>query len=166
MKGVPMMVQGIFATLQDIAKTFYHCGMDENGQWSASKGWKSVKTDIWSNEIARRNMRRLLRDILIGGILSALFKMWISKEYQQHKTNSDGQNILANACIELLYKSSSSCFDTFLGPMAMLDYLGNQTNPATYKLQSKIFKDVWNLAIGEKTMGQVIMGSQALPRSF
>lgn len=166
MKGVPMMVQGIFATLQDIAKTFYHCGMDENGQWSASKGWKAVNTDIWSNEIARRNIRRLLRDILIGGILSVLFKMWISKEYQQHKVNSDGKNILANACIELLYKSSSSCFDTFLGPVAMLDYLGNQTNPATYRVQSKIFKDVWNLAVGEKTMGQVIMGSQALPRSF
>ena len=166
MKGVPIMVQGIFATLNDIRKTFYHCGMDENGQWSASRGWAAVKTDIFTNEVARRNMRRLLRDILIGGLLTALFKLWLNEVYRKHKANDDGRNVVANGAIEILYKSSSSCFDTFLGPMAMLDYLGNQTNPATYRLQSKVFNDVWDFAVGEKTMGQIIMGSQALPRTF
>ena len=166
MKGVPIMVQGIFATLNDIRKTFYHCGMDENGQWSASRGWQAVKTDIWTNEVARRNMRRLLRDILIGGLLTALFKLWLDEVYRKHKANDDGRNVVINGATEILYKASSSCFDTFLGPMAMLDYVGNQTNPATYRLQSKVFNDVWKFAIGEKSMGQIIMGSQALPRTF
>lgn len=166
MKGVPIMVQGVFATLKDICKTFYHCGMDENGQWSASRGWNSVKTDIWTNEVARRNMRRLLRDILVAGLFTALFKLWLDEVYREHKANDDGRNVAVNACTEILYKASSSCFDTFMGPMAMLDYLGNQTNPATYRLQSKVFTDVWNFAIGEKSMGQILMSSQALPRTF
>ena len=134
MKDVPIMVQGIFATLNQAAKTMYHCGMDENGNWSFSRGWKSVKSDIFTNEVARRNMRKLLRDILIGGLLTALFKLWLSEVYKDHKKNADGRDIVANGVIEILYKSSSSCFDTFLGPMAMLDYIGNQTNPATYRL--------------------------------
>ena len=166
MKGVPIMVQGVFATLRDICKTFYHCGMDEQGNWNASRGWKAIKTDIWTNEVARRNMRRLLRDILVAGILTALFKLWLDDEYKEHKANADGENVVTNACIEILYKSSSSCFDTFLGPMAIYDYLGNQTNPATYRLQSKVFNDIWNFALGEKTMGQILMSSQALPRTF
>lgn len=166
MKGVPIMVQGVFATLGQIAKTLYHCGMDENGQWSMSQGWNAVKTDILSNEVARRNLRRLLRDILVSLLFTSLFKLWLDEVYRDHKKNADGREVVTNAAIEILYKSSSSCFDTFLGPMAMLDYLGNQTNPATYRLQSKVFNDLWSFAFGEKTFGQIIMGSQALPRSF
>lgn len=166
MKGVPIMVQGIFATLKQIATTFYHCGMDEKGNWSMSQGWKSVKSDIFTHEVARRNMRRLLRDILIGGLLTALFKLWLNESYRKHKASDDGRNVITNAAVEILYKSSSSCFDTFLGPLAMLDYLGNQTNPATYRLQSKVFNDVWSFALGDKTFGQIISGSQALPRTF
>ena len=166
MHGVPIMVQGVFATLGQICKTLYHCGMDENGKWSMSKGWTAVKTDIWTNEVARRNMRRLLRDILIGGLLTALFKLWLNNKYKEYKANADGDKIIANACVEVLFKAGGSCFDTFLGPLAMLDYIGNQTNPATYKLQSKMLHDVWALAIGEKSFGQMLVGSQALPRSF
>lgn len=166
MKDVPIMVQGIFATLTQAAKTMYHCGIDENGNWSFSKGWKSVKSDIWTNEVARRNVRKLLRDILIGGLLTALFKLWLSEVYKDHKKNADGRDVVANGVIEILYKSSSSCFDTFLGPMAMLDYIGNQTNPATYRLQSKVLGDVWSFAIGDKTFGRILSGSQALPRTF
>lgn len=166
MKDVPIMVQGIFATLTQAAKTMYHCGMDENGNWSFSKGWKSVQSDIWTNEVARRNVRKLLRDILIGGLLTALFKLWLSEVYKDHKKNADGRDVVANGVIEVLYKSSSSCFDTFLGPMAMLDYIGNQTNPATYRLQSKVLGDVWSFAIGDKTFGRILSGSQALPRTF
>lgn len=166
MKGVPIMVQGVFATLGDIAKTFYHCGMDEDGNWSASRGWASVKSDVFTNEVARRNMRRLFRDILIGGLLTALFKLWLSKAYKKHKADDDGKDLITNAAIEILYKSSSSCFDTFLGPMAMFDYIGNQTNPATYRLYSKAMTDSVSLLTGKKTFGQVLVGSQAAVRTF
>ena len=166
MKNVPIMVQGVFATLRDIVKTMKGCGMDDDGNWTFSKGWKAVQSDIFTNEVAKRNMRRLLRDILIGGLLSALFKLWLDEVYRDHKTNANGHDVVANAAIEILYKSSSSCFDTFLGPMAMLDYLGNQTNPATYRLQSKVLNDTWSFVLGDKSFGQIVMGSQALPRTF
>lgn len=166
MHGVPIMVQGVFATLGQVCKTLYHCGMDENGKWSMSKGWTAVRTDIWTNEVARRNRRRFIRDILIGGLLTALFKLWLNNKYKEYKANADGDKIIANACVEVLFKAGGSCFDTFLGPFAMLDYIGNQTNPATYKLQSKMLHDVWALAIGEKSFRQMLVGSQALPRSF
>ena len=68
--------------------------------------------------------------------------------------------------MEILYKSSSSCFDTFLGPMAMFDYIGNQTNPATYRLYSKAMTDSVSLLTGKKTFGQVLVGSQAAVRTF
>lgn len=47
-----------------------------------------------------------------------------------------------------------------------MDYVGNSTNPATYKLQSKIVNDTWNLVTGNKSLGETVMNAQALFRSF
>jgi hypothetical protein len=55
--------------------------MDENGKWSMSQGWKSVQTDILSNEIARRNLRRLMRDIIVSLLLTAVFRVWLKRKY-------------------------------------------------------------------------------------
>ena len=86
--------------------------------------------------------------------------------YKDHKKNADGQNLIGNAITELVYKGGHSAFDGFKGPLAVLDYLGNSTNPATYKLQSKIINDMWNLVTGNKSLGETVMNSQALFRSF
>lgn len=166
LKGVPIMVQGVFATLKDIYNTFTACGMDEKGQWSALKGFKAVKTDIWSNDIAKRNVLRLCRDALVGGLLAMLFKFYLNNKYKNYKQNADGEKIFANAFVEILFSASSSCFDTFLGPFAMLNYIGNQTNPATFKISSKIYHDVFSFVFGDKTFGQIAMNSWALPRTF
>jgi hypothetical protein len=61
--------------------TLRYCGMDENGKWSMSQGWKSVKTDILTNEIARRNLRRLARDIIVSLLLTVLFRVWLKRKY-------------------------------------------------------------------------------------
>lgn len=166
LKGVPIMVQGVFASLRDLCNTFRYCGMDENGNWSASAGWKAVKAEYQTDPIKRRNIRRILRDLLIGGIIANLFKLWMKKVYQKHKDTTRGEEVLTNAVFEVLYKSSTNCFDTFMGPMAIIQYLGNDTNPATYSIYTKTVRDVWGLAIGEKTFGQVMMNAQALPRTF
>lgn len=166
MKGVPIMVQGVCITVQQIAKTLYYCGYDNDGKWSFSKGWKVVQTDILSNEVAQRNLRRLARDILVGLLFAQLFKSWLRKKYNKFKEEANGDEFIKNAVTEIMYAGGTSCFDTFLGPMAIVDYIGNQTNPATYRLQSKLFHDAWALAAGEKTPMQVFIGSQALPRTF
>ena len=127
--------------------------MDENGNWSAGKGWSEMKSEVFSNDVARRNMRRLMRDILVSLLLAGLFKLWVDPAYKDHKKRAKGEAILTNAAIEILYKSSRNCFDTFTGPIAVLDYLGNQTNPSTYKVQSKIFNDLGSFVFGDKTFG-------------
>jgi len=140
--------------------------MDEDGNWTFRDAKKAFKADVWSTEVGRRNLLKAFRDLLIRGLIATLFKLWFSEVYKDHKKNSDGRDIATNAAIEILYKSSTSCFDTFYGPFALLDYVGNQTNPATYRVQSKVLGDVWSFAIGDKTFGRILSGSQALPRTF
>lgn len=153
------MVQGVFATFKDICSTFKHMGMDENGNWSASRGWNAVKTDVIADPIKQRNLKRALRDLLIGGIIANLFKLWMKKKYQNHKETTRGEEVVTNAIMEVLYKSSTNCFDTFLGPMAIIQYLGNDTNPATYSIYTKTMRDLWGLAVGDKTFTQVMMNA-------
>jgi len=50
--------------------------------------------------------------------------------------------------------------------MAVLDYFGNSTNPATYKLSSKLLNDSYQLIFGDKTAMETLVNAQALPRSF
>ena len=68
--------------------------------------------------------------------------------------------------IEITYKATSHAYDNFKGPLAVLDYIGNSTNPAVYKLPARILNDCWKLATGDKTMGGFLMGLQAFPRAF
>lgn len=108
----------------------------------------------------------MLTDAIVAMLLGALFKCFITPAYKEHKATADGENIITNAIVEILYKSSSNSFDGFKGPFNVLQYFGNSTNPATYKLHSKVFNDLGNFVFGEKTFGELVMGSQALPRSF
>lgn len=167
MKGVPIMVQGIAATIGNVVNTLHKFGYDEDGNWSASRGWQAVQEQVLIPDgIARRNMRRLFRDLAIAGILTMLFKMLFNEMYRDHKANADGEAILANAITEVMYKSTRSCFDTFMGPAALLDYIGNQTNPAAYKMPERMINNVWSWAMGNKTFGQMVVNTQALPRTF
>jgi hypothetical protein len=72
-----------------------------------------------------RNLRRLLRDILVSFIFTAAVKMVLDPAYKDHKKQAKGEELIQNGMIELLYKSSRSCYDTFLGPFAVMEYLGN-----------------------------------------
>lgn len=156
-KYVPIMVQGIFRTF---GETFREL---------SSSGWNFKEfrqSDVWKNEVNRRNYKRALTDAAIALLLSMLFKMWLTPEYNKHKVEADGRRIFENMMVELLYKSSMSSFDTFKGPYAVLTYLGESTNPATYTLQNKIFSDAKNFVFGDKTAMQTLMGSQAFFRSM
>ena len=104
----------------------------------------------------------MLMWLLIGGA----FTMFFDPAYADHKKNADGQNIIANGLIEITYKAASHAYDNFKGPLAVLDYIGNSTNPAVYKLPARILNDSWKLATGDKTMGGFLMGLQAFPRAF
>ena len=154
MRDVPIMVQGVWWTLVDSFKEL------KNG------GWESFQNNIWNNEVNRRNYRRLFTDMLVAAILGAMFKFFLDDEYKEYKQTADGNNIITNAIVEVLYKSSSSCFDGFKGPFAVLEYFGESTNPATYTLATKVLNDTYNFVFGEKTLTDLAMNSVALPRTF
>lgn len=157
MKYVPIMVQGIFYTFGEAFRELRGSGWD----------FKHFhKLDVWKNEINRRNFRRAITDLAIALLLAALFKWWLTPAYNKHKTEDDGRKLVENMVTELLYKSSYNSFDSFKGPYAVVTYLGESTNPTTYKLQSKIFKDVTGVVFGDKAVTQTLMGSQAFFRTM
>jgi hypothetical protein len=53
----------------------------------------------------------------------------------------------------MTYKAGSNCWDGFKGPLTVIDYFGNSTNPASYKLMSRVSNDLYNYVFGEKTLG-------------
>lgn len=153
-KYVPDMVQGIIYSLRDSLVELHYDGID------------GFKENVWANEQQRANLKKALSDLLASLIVAGLFGLVFTPMYKDHKKNANGQNILGNAVTELLYKGGHSAFDGFHGPAAVLDYLGNSTNPATYKLSGKIINDTWNLVTLNKSLPDTIMNSQALFRSF
>ena len=157
MKYVPIMVQGIFQTFGETFKELH------------SSGWNFkafAEGDVWNNQVNRRNFKRAFSDLAIALLLSMLFKLWLTPKYQQHKVEADGRQMFQNVMVEMMYKSAYSSFDSFKGPAAVLTYLGESTNPATYKLQSKILNDAKNFIFGEKTAMQTLLGSQAVFRGM
>lgn len=163
MKDVPIMVQGCWYTLKDTFKELYQ-GMKETDNFKDFQAY--MDKNVFDNEINRRNWRRMWTDFLVAAILAAMFKAFITPAYQEHKAKGDGSQFITNAITEILYKASNNCYDGFRGPMAVLDYFGNSTNPATYKLSSKLLNDSYQLIFGDKTAMETLVNAQALPRSF
>lgn len=152
---IPLVVQGVWRTLQDTFQELYH-----------GRGWEGIKQNILDNPMQMRNWKRITSDALIALLLYWLFEEVISPAYQEHKKKGDGQNILANAAIELLYKGSASSFEEFKGPLPIFDYVMNNTSPAAVKWGAKTVNDLGGFLFGDTTIGELITKSTALPRSL
>lgn len=113
-----------------------------------------------------RNWRRILSDALVAMLLYWLFEELINPAYKEHKKTGDGKDVLTNAAIELLYKGSSSSFEEFKGPFPILDYVMNNTSPASVKWGAKVYYDIGGFLFGDTTFGELVTKSQALPRSL
>lgn len=152
---VPLIVQGVLRTLQDTVSELYH-----------GRGWEGIKQNILSNPMQMRNWRRILSDALVAMLLYWLFEELINPAYKEHKKTGDGKDVLTNAAIELLYKGSSSSFEEFKGPLPILDYVMNNTSPASVKWGAKVYNDIEGFLFGDTTFGELVTKSQALPRSL
>lgn len=152
---IPLVVQGVLRTLQDTFAELYH-----------GRGWEGLKQNIINNPMQMRNWKRLLSDALIGCLLYWLFEGIIDPAYKEHKKSGDGQNVLTNAVIELLYKGSASSFEEFKGPFPIFDYVMNNTSPASVKWGAKVYNDIEGFLFGDTTFGELVTKSQALPRSL
>jgi hypothetical protein len=154
MKDIPLMVQGVMKTVFE----------DVLGDIILNQG-KGLK-DIWHDPMQRMNLRRAITDLLVYLLLGLLFKQVFDPVYKEHKKNDNGNNIAGNAILEILYKGSSSCFDEFKGPLPILDYVTNDTNPATFQWVSQSASGMYKLITGSKSLSDTILKSQALPKAF
>lgn len=153
--NIPLIVQGVWRTLHDTMSELYH-----------GRGWEGIKENIINSPMQMRNLKRIGSDLLVALLLYWLFDEVVSPAYKEHKKKGDGKDILTNTAIELLYKGSSSSFEEFKGPLPILDYLMNNTSPASVKWGVKVYKDIGGFLFGDTTFGELVTKSQALPRSL
>ena len=151
---IPLIVQGVLKTLGDVCKEVYH-----------GRGWDGIKSAM-SSPSQRRNLRRLLSDALMWLLLYGMFELVFDPAYQEHKKTDDGRNIMVNAAIELLYKGTSSSYEEFKGPLPIIDYVTNNTKPAAWQWGQRAFGDTFSFLFGDKTFGDLVIKSAALPRSL
>lgn len=152
---IPLIVQGVWRTLHDTISELYH-----------GRGWEGIKENIINSPMQMRNWKRIGSDLLVALLLYWIFDEVVSPAYKEHKKKGDGKDILTNAAIELLYKGSSSSFEEFKGPLPILDYLMNNTSPASVKWGVKVYNDIGGFLFGDTTFGELVTKSQALPRSL
>lgn len=153
--NIPLIVQGVWRTLHDTISELYH-----------GRGWEGIKENIINSPMQMRNWKRIGSDLLVALLLYWLFDEVVSPAYKEHKKKGDGKDILTNAAIELLYKGSSSSFEEFKGPLPILDYIMNNTSPASVKWGAKVYNDIGGFLFGDTTFGELVTKSQALPRSL
>ena len=55
-------------------------------------------------------------------------------------------SMVSNAIAEILYKSTESSFDSYLGPLAIIDRWGSQANPPMYTVPIKNLTTLWKAA--------------------
>lgn len=152
---IPLIVQGVWRTLHDTVSELYH-----------GRGWEGIKENIINNPMQMRNLKRIGSDLLVALLLYWLFEEVVNPAYKEHKKKGDGKDVLTNAAIELLYKGSSSSFEEFKGPLPILDYIMNNTSPASVKRGAKVYNDIGGFLFGDTTFGELVTKSQALPRSL
>lgn len=160
-KHMPRVIQGIWYTLKDSFFALKYA--DEDGNW---KGREKFMEDIWSDPMQRANLRKLLSDLLGFALFTALFKLAIGPMYSNYKKEMKDHTVAENAIAEILYKSTSRSYDGFAGPIAMIQFLGENTNPPPYSLSTKLVTDISKVAFGDLTIGGLLTGNIALFRSF
>ncbi len=153
MKEVPLVVQGIMYTLWDGVVALRKGGTEQ-----------FVK-DILNNPVQAANLRKALSDLIALLLFSALFKFAITPMYTEFKKDSFNNSVVENALAELMYKSASRSYDGFMGPVSIIQFLGENTNPPAYQLSLKIPSDLMKFALGDKTFGELMTGNVPLFRA-
>lgn len=147
MEDVPLVVQGILYTLWNSITAL------KNG------GKEQFIKDILNNPVQAANLRKAISDLIASLLFFILFKFAVTPAYNEFKKDKTNTNVVENALAELLYKSTSRSYDGFSGPLSIIQFLGENTNPPAYQLSLKIPSDLMKFAFGDKTFGQLITGN-------
>lgn len=150
---VPIPVQGIFYSVKDVLKTLI------------TNDGTSVK-EIWNNPVDRKNLEKLMADILAWIFFSSLFGFVLTPGYNDFKKTMKQRSFLTNAAVEIFYKGVSRSYDGFRGIYNVVEYLGENANPPIYSQNIKLLKSIASTAFGEKTFGDMLTGNVAVFRAF
>lgn len=154
MKNVPRVVQGIWYTIKDGIMALRNNGI------------KGFKEEILADPTQTANLKKLIHDMIMFMLFAGLYKLAIDPMYKDYKKHSKENSFVENAMAEILYKSTSRSYDGFSGPLALINFLGENTNPPTYTLPTKVMSDLGKFVFGDKTFGQLITGHIAFFRTF
>ena len=160
MKYVPRVIQGIIYTLKD---SFAALRSFQDGKYV---GTEKFLKEIWADPMQKANLMKLISDLLGAALFALLFKMAIAPLYTSYKATMKEHTVVENGLIETLYKAGNNSYDGFLGPIAMLKYVGEDTNPPMWGLTTKLASDAAKTAFGDKTVMSFITGSIAITRGM
>lgn len=151
MDKVPIVIQGIWYTLTDSLKAL-------------TKG--NFQEDIWLDPVQRKNLDKFFTDLLAGLLFSIIYGLALNPAYKDFKKGMKDRDVITNAVVELLYKSSSRSYDGFRGVYNVIEYLGENTNPPVYSQNIKLLKEIGSVLIGNRSFSDALNGNVAVFKTF
>lgn len=151
MDKVPIVIQGIWYTLKDSVTALV------NGNF---------KEEILLNPMQRKNLDKLFSDLLALLLFTLIFKLALDPAYKDFKKGMKERDVVTNATVELLYKSSSRSYDGFAGIFNVFQFLGENTNPPVYSQNLKLLKETGSMLVGNRSFSDVISGNVAAFKVF
>ena len=157
LKHIPVIVQGIAYTLEDALKIF-------KAEEDFSDGIKKALEYIKSDENTIASLKHAFLQTLLAIIFSILFKFVIDQKYAETKKGYKDMNTLGILMSELTFKPLRPATDSFYGPLNILEYFGESTDPPMYNVPLKMINDGIKTIFEDKTLGQFITGNFAVAR--
>lgn len=151
MDKVPIIIQGIWYTIQDSLKAL---------------GKGNFKDEIWLDKVQHDNLVKLFSDLLAWAIFAAIFGWALNPAYKEFKKGMEERDVITNATVELLYKSSSRSFDGFRGVVNITEFLGENTNPPIYSQNLKLLKETLGVVAGRRSVSDALNGNIGVFKTF
>ena len=115
----------------------------------------------------KNNFKKLLSDVIMLIIYFALIRGLWGAQYKEKKKHMVDDSMVSNAIAEILYKSTESSFDSYLGPLAILDRYGAQANPPMYTVPINNLTTLWKAATNSDVgIGDWLIVNMAITRAF
>lgn len=152
LKYVPVIVQGIMYTLGDSLKILKNDGL------------KAAIDYIKEDENTVSGLKQFGISSLLAILFLILFKFVLDPAYAETKKGYKDMSTMAIVMSELTFKPIKPATDSLYGPVNIIQYLGENTDPPIYNVPTKFIADSYKTILGDKTVGQLITGNFALAR--
>lgn len=157
LKHIPVIVQGIFYTLGDALEIF-------NAKDSFKEGMQAAIDYIKEDENTVNSLKHAGYSTLLAILFAMLFKFLWDPAYKETKKEYKNMTVMAQVLNELTYKSFGPATDSFYGPLNIVKYLGEGTDPPIYNVPTKFIGDSFKTLFGDKTFAQFVTGNFAFAR--